>query len=162
MDPRQGTGGPWAVAVYASAASGVAPVTNMSVPGSTRRCFWGEAFEVTAYNLVTSALAVAVRASPVVDPIATANVVEIDQLLPGAGLSVDIPIPPFCRAFNFDVPTAQRAAVYVELVLPTGAVVGQYAWGEQPAGGIPLGGVQTIRFVNGSAAASARTVFYLE
>jgi hypothetical protein len=102
---------------------------------------------------------VQVRAYQVPSMVSTRNVFEVISALPGAGLASVISVPNLALSMRWDVPESQKASVNVELVSGAGAVVGRYAWNEQPAEGIPVGGVSQILINNGTG--SFRADFFL-
>lgn len=156
MDPFSIDSQPFALTIAAAAAQGAGPPAFLTIPRSSRICMFGLTFTLTAYNLVTTAQTVRARAfqGP---PVETQNVAEFTLALDPGGTAVSI--PPFSQRVRFDVPQAQKATAYLELLSPTGVTVGRYFWAEQPSDGFPVGGLGSITLFG--AAGSGRVNFYL-
>lgn len=153
---------PWQLVVSPSAGGQPGPFVVVTCRAGVRVCLFGQVFDVQGMNLVAATLDVRVRAFQVPAPFETRNVLDQGFELAGAGLYTTVPIPTYALTMRWDVPEAQKAAVYVELISAAGGgtVVGRYAWDEQPSSGIPIGFCDEIRFYNGVG--SGRTTFFLQ
>lgn len=160
-DPYSLTGRSWNLAVESTAGASQGPFTILTIPATSRVCLFGQVFTLTAYNLQTVDMPVTVRAYQLEAPVVTENTCEFGFTLPGASpAAVDFAVPPFARTVRFDCAPGSKAFATMQLIGPTGSVIADLSWAEQPAGGVPVGTANTVRFSGGTG--TARVSFALQ